>query len=57
MTTTKKNAAGLMTQAARMTIHNRNSIIKQAIIRGALWGVIPIAVATWLIRRLHLGAA
>lgn len=49
-------------QATRDTSNSRNatptaSRIKALIVRLALWGLIPIELADWLIRRLRLGAA
>lgn len=32
------------------------SRIKAAIVALAVWGLIPAGLATWLLRRLHLGA-
>lgn len=51
----KKAAAGFGTRAASKNPSGRNHSIrpriKAAIVRLALWGVLPVAVAEWLIQR------
>lgn len=51
----KKAAAGYGTRAASKNQSGRNNSIrpriKAAIVRPALWGVLPVAVAEWLIQR------
>lgn len=51
----KKAAAGFGTRAASKNLSGRNHSIrprlKVAIVRLALWGVLPVAVAEWLIQR------
>lgn len=51
----KKAAAGFGTRAASKNPSGRNHsirpFIKAAIVRLALWGVLPVKLAEWLIQR------
>lgn len=51
----KKAAAGFGTRAASKNSSRRNhsilSCIKAAIVRLALWGLLPVRLAEWLIQR------
>lgn len=51
----KTKAAGLVTQAAYQNAHTHNkpiqSRIKAAVITLACWGLIPISIANWIIKR------
>ena len=54
---TNKKAAGLVTRAASKPTDIRNSTatcIKALIVRLALWGWLPLGLATWLIQRGEL---
>ena len=50
------------TEATPKTSDSQNlsstaSRIKLLIVRLALWGLLPVGLAGWVIRRFHLGAA
>lgn len=53
MTTQQKSRCWLETPRGLNTTHTRNSIasrIKALIVRLALWGWLPLGLATWIIR-------
>ena len=57
MTTKTKSRDGVMTRAASKPTDIRNSTatcIKALIVRLALWGWLPLGLATWLFQRGEL---
>ena len=61
MTPKEKAATGLGSRAAsnktnRFEYYSTRSRIKSAIVRLALWGLLTVKLAEWIIRRVQVGA-
>ncbi len=53
----KTHCAVDSTPPSRTLIDAISSKAKSVIVWAAVWGLLPVKLAEWIIRRLHLGAA